>query len=490
MTRARVAGGHDDHRGRRAGDRAVLARARHGRGRARRRGRSASCTPARSSARLRWSAARRAPRASPRARTCWLLEIPARAVETAAAKHPKLAEVLAFHARARLLANLTRTSRAVPRARRGRSRRAARASSTSRARAGRARSSSTEGERERAPVGRRRRALRGAERAAASLAELGPGRRGRRDLAGQRRAGGRRRRRGRAGGAAAARASSDFDAVAQAPPEAARRGREARRRARDGEPRAVPGCVGSDRMKRVAARPRVARRRASITGAGPAAEEDRSGVRRGEPAHGGAAGARPRSTSSSAARSSTSATRVDRAARRARADRARSRTTGRSSAPPGAGLARVRARARRAGTADFMNLPATDMELGHPPATWKAGEIIEDVQDFTLRPDWRSPTATLLVGLIARRRPRRRRSHGRERRRHVVDRAVDRAHARRSICRRRRRRRARSTCRTPPAPITIDGIANDPGWTRRGDVAGVRRPPRAAPIRSARRPRG
>jgi CRP-like cAMP-binding protein len=40
----------------------------------------------------------------------WVLEIPARAVETAAAKQPKLAEVLAFHARARLLANLTRTS--------------------------------------------------------------------------------------------------------------------------------------------------------------------------------------------------------------------------------------------------------------------------------------------------------------------------------------------------------------------------------------------
>jgi CRP-like cAMP-binding protein len=40
----------------------------------------------------------------------WLLEIPAKAIETAAAKHPKLAEVLAFHARARLLANLTRTS--------------------------------------------------------------------------------------------------------------------------------------------------------------------------------------------------------------------------------------------------------------------------------------------------------------------------------------------------------------------------------------------
>jgi len=40
----------------------------------------------------------------------WLLEIPARAVETAAQKHPKLAEVIAFHARARLLSNVLRTS--------------------------------------------------------------------------------------------------------------------------------------------------------------------------------------------------------------------------------------------------------------------------------------------------------------------------------------------------------------------------------------------
>ncbi len=40
----------------------------------------------------------------------WLLEIPARAVETAAQKQPRLAEVLAFHARQRLLANLVRTS--------------------------------------------------------------------------------------------------------------------------------------------------------------------------------------------------------------------------------------------------------------------------------------------------------------------------------------------------------------------------------------------
>lgn len=40
----------------------------------------------------------------------WVLEIPARAVEQAASKHPKLAEVIAHHARARLLTNLTRTS--------------------------------------------------------------------------------------------------------------------------------------------------------------------------------------------------------------------------------------------------------------------------------------------------------------------------------------------------------------------------------------------
>ncbi|MGN6103954.1 MAG: cyclic nucleotide-binding domain-containing protein [Kofleriaceae bacterium] len=40
----------------------------------------------------------------------WLLEIPSRAIETAAQKFPQLAEVLAFHARARLLSNLVRTS--------------------------------------------------------------------------------------------------------------------------------------------------------------------------------------------------------------------------------------------------------------------------------------------------------------------------------------------------------------------------------------------
>ena len=131
-------------------------------------------------------------------------------------------------------------------------------------------------------------------------------------------------------------------------------------------------------------------------------------------------------------------------------------------APPGPGW-RVFAIVRGApGTADFMNLPATDMELGHPPATWKAGEIIQDVQDFTLRPDWKSPTATLLIGLI--------KDDGHE----VGDRmaamgpsVIDRAVIARKL--------DIDLTKAPPppgtiyvphagAPIVIDGVANEPGW--------------------------
>jgi hypothetical protein len=68
--------------------------------------------------------------------------------------------------------------------------------------------------------------------------------------------------------------------------------------------------------------------------------------------------------------------------------------------PPGPGW-RVFAQVRGdPGTADFMNLDATDMELGHPVESWRAGDIISDPLDFTLRPDWKSKTATLYVGLI------------------------------------------------------------------------------------------
>ena len=55
--------------------------------------------------------------------------------------------------------------------------------------------------------------------------------------------------------------------------------------------------------------------------------------------------------------------------------------------PPGPGW-RVFAQLRGdPGTADFMNLDETDLELGHPVASWRAGEIISDPLDFTLRPD-------------------------------------------------------------------------------------------------------
>jgi hypothetical protein len=131
-------------------------------------------------------------------------------------------------------------------------------------------------------------------------------------------------------------------------------------------------------------------------------------------------------------------------------------------APPGPGW-RVFAILRGApNTADFMYLPATDMELGHPPSTWKAGELIQDVQDFTQRPDWKSQTATLTVGLI--------RDDGHE----VGDRkaasgpnVIDRAVVARKL--------TVDLSKAPPpqgtiyapkagAPITIDGVANEPGW--------------------------
>jgi len=68
--------------------------------------------------------------------------------------------------------------------------------------------------------------------------------------------------------------------------------------------------------------------------------------------------------------------------------------------PPGPGW-KVFAQLRGdPGTADFMNLDPTDMELGHPVASWRAGDLISDPLEFVLRPDWKSKTATLYVGLI------------------------------------------------------------------------------------------
>ncbi len=130
--------------------------------------------------------------------------------------------------------------------------------------------------------------------------------------------------------------------------------------------------------------------------------------------------------------------------------------------PIGAGW-KVFARVRGApGTADFINLPATDMELGHDPARWQPGEVIEDVQDITLRPDWRSPTATLTVGLIAVG------QHGVGDRMaasgpHTQDRAVI---ARVIDVDLSKAPPPPGTVHVPRAlgPIAIDGVASEPAW--------------------------
>lgn len=115
-----------------------------------------------------------------------------------------------------------------------------------------------------------------------------------------------------------------------------------------------------------------------------------------------------------------------------------------------------------AGTADFMNLVPTDMQIAHGPAVWEPGEIIEDVQTFTVRPDWRSKDATVTVGMIERGK------HGTLDRMEVRGAATrDRAIVARVL--------EIDLSRAPPpkgtahlsraqGPITIDGIGSDTGW--------------------------
>lgn len=51
------------------------------------------------------------------------------------------------------------------------------------------------------------------------------------------------------------------------------------------------------------------------------------------------------------------------------------------------------------GGGKWMNLDATDMRAGHPPAKWQAGQVIRDEQRFTLDAGWTASDATLSVGL-------------------------------------------------------------------------------------------
>ncbi|CAN5876808.1 hypothetical protein BH11MYX3_BH11MYX3_27600 [soil metagenome] len=132
-------------------------------------------------------------------------------------------------------------------------------------------------------------------------------------------------------------------------------------------------------------------------------------------------------------------------------------------APPGPGWKTFTLFRGAAGMPDFMALPETDMSVAHGPATWRAGEIIEDPQEITLRPDWRSPTATLSVGLVASG------AHGIDDRMaaqgpNVIDRAVT---ARVFDVDLSRAPPPPGTIYVPYArgPITIDGLPADIGWT-------------------------
>ncbi len=130
--------------------------------------------------------------------------------------------------------------------------------------------------------------------------------------------------------------------------------------------------------------------------------------------------------------------------------------------PPGPGW-RVFAMVKGSpNTADFVNVAASEVEQGHPVSIWKAGEIIEDVQPITLRPDWRSKTATVFVGLIAVG------AHDTgDRMRATGANVVDRAIVARQL--------DVDLSKAPPppgtvyvsratGPIAIDGVANEPSW--------------------------
>src|SRR5207253_5465632 len=100
--------------------------------------------------------------------------------------------------------------------------------------------------------------------------------------------------------------------------------------------------------------------------------------------------------------------------------------------------------------------------IGHPPKTWKSGQIIQDAQDIVLRPDWRSPQVTLYVGLV---------QVGKhqigDRMAAVGPNVVDRSIVARTID-------VDLSKAPPPAgtvyvphavgPINIDGQPNDPSW--------------------------
>jgi hypothetical protein len=113
-------------------------------------------------------------------------------------------------------------------------------------------------------------------------------------------------------------------------------------------------------------------------------------------------------------------------------------------------------------SADFMNVDETDMRLGHGPATWKPGEIIQDTQSITLKPDWQSKTATVIVGMFPKGK------HGIDDRMPVVS-GPSMENAVIAVVFPIDLTKAPPPAGTvvvkhAPAAITIDGVADDPGW--------------------------
>jgi biopolymer transport protein ExbD len=113
-------------------------------------------------------------------------------------------------------------------------------------------------------------------------------------------------------------------------------------------------------------------------------------------------------------------------------------------------------------TPDFMNLVPTDMQAAYPPAKWRAGDLIEDAQQIVIRPDWRAQTATVLVGLIEVGK------HGTLDRMtatgpNTQDNAIVAATLQIDLARAPPPKGTIHLSRAKGA-ITIDGLANDPGW--------------------------
>ena len=131
-------------------------------------------------------------------------------------------------------------------------------------------------------------------------------------------------------------------------------------------------------------------------------------------------------------------------------------------APPPPDLRVVTYLRGQEGGADFMNLDDSPMRRAHPPSSWKAGEIIQDTQSVRLRPQWRSSTASLYVGLM------RRGGH----------RAADRLPVRAGGATENlalARQWTVDLSKAPPPPgtvvvrkatsaITIDGVGDEPAW--------------------------